>query len=291
MTHRDLFDPIADCLVAEEEFDRAFSCLEAVPRAWIKKNIAQLHTIYSSSSQGWYLQERTWPQGFWTREEVSPVAQVAVSFPYTFNSPAQLVAAVVPPLSLGVQRCCALRVGAGGEPWPHEVLGALELSGVEEVYDTSAEKFREWMESVGADPQLGLVFLEDFSWLGNLECGNFVRLPGVETLGVWFQHDLQWDLVAIRSAHPRARIICGPSEVVEESADCESLHESWSDIMSQAPNGLYIPESMFDLATPHCSRILGPGQEGCWIWPELKIDTFQRRISLLAGDQQSSASF
>jgi len=277
MRTQDPFAPFADCLVSEEAFDWAFSRLGATERAWIKKNIAQLHTLYFDQAGGSSCWERSWSQGFYSRQEKTPCRASAVCFPADFHSPARMVAAVLPPLASGAKRFCAVRVGTGDPSWDPILLGALELAGVEEVYDMDPERYRQWLEMAGGDPSVRLELLEDEQGILDREgglAGGALRLPPVRELGIWFQESGQWDLAALQSAHPGIRLMCGSAEKSCLPQGEKTFLGSLSEFAAQGFDALYVPKHLFREAMAHCCRVLGPGQEGCWIWPEISGQHF-----------------
>ena len=276
---------LSDSLVPESAFDEAFDRLETTDRAWIKKNIAQLHAMYAHGGCTARREERAWSQGFCSREELSPFSRAVVCFPSSLLSSPRLVAAVVPPLAAGVQRVCAVRIGGGGDSWEPRLLGGLELAGVEEVYDPDPERFGQWIKSAAGDPHTRFVFLEGpAEWPAEAfgSCGP-VLLPEVARLGIWFDTDQQWDLEQIRNAHPGAHLLFGGSAAPSAKYPRERVAEgSFDELFAKEPDALFVPPSLFDEALSRCSRVLGPGQEACWIWPELGRETFQRSAVCLS---------
>lgn len=281
----DPFAALSDCLVPESAFDEAFARMEAEERARIKKNVAQLHAMYADCGCAGRREDREWTQGLRSRLLERPFSRAAVCFPDRLQAHPRLTAAVLPPLAAGVTRCCAVRIGEGGAQWPPLLLGALELAGVEEVFDTDRERFRGWLRDLAGDPDTRLVFLEepaaDFG-LGAAG-GGPVLLPEARSLGIWFEEPEQWDLEAIRAAHPRAGLLWGGPAAPEATHPRERVVEGGAEeLFAAEPDALFLPHSLLDQAVARCSRIFGPGQEGCWIWPEMGRETFLRRSVCLS---------
>ena len=288
----DMQDPFAkleeDSLVPESAFDQAFAQIGALDRAWMKQNIAQLHSIHALPGWSTRREDRSWSNGFWSRLEQRPVERTAVCFPSHLLASPRLVAAVLPPLAVGVKRCCAVRVGAKGAAWDPRLLAALELAGMEEVFDPDQETFQAWMGLLGDDPGTRLVFLEDLlpgQDLGT-RSGNPFLLPTVEKIGLWFQEREQWDQERLKASHPRARVYYGGPAAPEAASPREqTLSSSRHDFFAPGFDALYVPPSMFEEALSRCPRVFGPGQEGCWIWPELGREPFlQTRLCLSRSD-------
>ena len=275
----DPFAELSDSLVPESAFDQAFDGLDPVNRAWIKKNIAQLHAMHACSSRLAGRVERDWSQGLWSRQERRPLERAAVCFPSSLLANPRLLAAVLPPLAAGVRRCCAMRIGEAAAPWDPLVLGGLELAGVEEVYALDEENFAAWTEKWAGDGQTRLVFLEGAAprqALGSVS-GGHVLLPEVHRLGIWFEEPGEWDLEILRSFHPRARLLFGGPAAPQAASSREETVETHPEaFFASGCDALYVPSFQFEEAMSRCSRVFGPGQEGCWTWPELEPVTFFR---------------
>lgn len=281
----DPFAELSDWLVPESAFDEAFDRIDPVNRAWIKKNIAQLHTMYSHRECTGRKVDLDWSQGFQSRMEERPFARVAVCFPSHLLASPRLVAAVLPPLAAGVQRCSVVRIGARGEQWEPLLLAALELAGIEEVFDPDPERFQTWVANLGQDSGTRLVFLEEAEAargaVGNY--GGPILLPAVAKLGLWFEEPEQWDLEALRTAHPAAGLLFGGPAAPKAEYPRERVMEGSSEeLFAAGPDALYVPPSLFREASSHCSRVFGPGQEGCWVWPELVPESFLKRTFCLS---------
>ena len=278
--NKDPFAGLNHRLVPEAAFDEAFARIEAMDRAWIKKNISQLHTMYATGGSEFLKVERQWSQGFWTRESLAPLDRVAICFPGSFLSSPRLLAAVLPPLAADIKQCCAIRVGAEDDSWDSRLLGGLELAGVEEVYDASGEDFEAWMQSLMRESAMRAVFLDGLEPPRQYGpgSGGTVYLPAVHRLGVWFQNAEQWDLQAIRAAHPGVRLLLGgPAAPCGDSEREEAVDAVPAEFFALDLDALFVPTFLFQEATAFCRRVFGPGQEGCWIWPELSLDPFLRR--------------
>lgn len=287
----DPFAELSDRLLPESAFDEAFDRVDPVSRAWIKKNISQLHSMYSHGGCPGRRVDLEWSQGFQSRMEERPFAGAAVCFPSRLLASPRLVAAVLPPLAAGVQRCCAVRFGARGEQWDPLLLAALELAGIEEVYEADPEGFQAWVANLGQDSGTRLVFLEEPEAArgAGASCGGPVLLPAVAKLGLWFEEPEQWDLEALRIAHPRAELLVGGPAAPKAEYPRERVVEgSAEELFAAGPDALYVPPSLFREAASRCSRVLGPGQEGCWIWPELAPESFLKRTLCLSQSDSPS---
>lgn len=281
----DPFVGLSSSLVPESAFDEAFDRLEPMDRAWIKKNIAQLHAIYSHGGCTSRREERGWSQGFQSRLKQKPFSRAVVCFSSGFLASPRLVAAVLPSLAAGVPRVCAVRIGGGGASWEPRLLGALELAGVEEVYDPDRQAFRKWAKSMTQDSDTRFVFLEEPAEEHAIGSGGGgpVSLPEVHRLGIWFEHEEGWDLERIRNAHPWAELLFGGPAAPSAEYQRERVVEgSPEELFAAEPDALCVPASLFDEALSRCCRVFGPGQEACWIWPELGRDTFQRSAVCLS---------
>jgi hypothetical protein len=165
------------------------------------------------------------------------------------------------------------------------LLGGLELAGVEEVYDAAGEEFEAWVQTLTGEPSMQAVFLEGLEpqrFYGS-SCSGIVHLPAVQRLGIWFQDAEQWNLPALRMAHPEVRLFFGgPAAPCEASERERAVDASPAEFFAWDLDALFVPSSLFQEATALCRRVFGPGQEGCWIWPELSRDSFLRRTVCLS---------
>ena len=112
------------------------------------------------------------------------------------------------------------------------------------------------------------------------------RLPGVAywepswsgRIGVWNEKSA-CGLTAARFAHPDAQFV-----IYGETCDatqCERGEGDFDRFLTGDYDAVFVPREHVARAANAFSLTLGPGQEGCWIWPDLPADFYVwTRLSL-----------
>lgn len=271
-------DWLAPFLVSDDLFGVAYEATEPERRAWLKSSIARLFAMHGASSETWGRHERQWRQGFVTVAECQPVAWTVIVISQDYVSAPRLLAGLMPALLAGVRNILVVRVGDSA-PWPDPILAALELAGQEAVVNLSEERllslFSE-MQGQGAGRWVFLGSLPHMVSACHSQQNAHIAVwtePVFTAIGVATGQEIDVDLLAW--AHPDMKLV----SVNVENADpddftgfsgCEAFAAFVGD-----------PE-VIDLVPDSVPLMLGPGQEGCWIWPDLEPSFFlQRRLALV----------
>ncbi len=272
-------DRINEFVVDDTLFARAYDALPDHRRALLKTGIARLFDWYGPSRQDSGQATVNWRSGLTSVSRFSPVDFVVVAFDTTLTSPARLLAAVVPALACGVRNVLVVRFG-GGE-WAQSLLTGLELAGQELVADMTPEQVQSLLEDASGAGASGRV-------LGvGMEQGVFRQLRFRSshidfhclhcdrTVPVWMDGAAPFDLEALAFAQPDL-------DISVFGAECETLpgdfcHKSteFNDFLDAVRDVAYTPASHVDEALDRARLVLGPGQEGCWVWPQLRPEHFQ----------------
>lgn len=286
---------VADLAVPDAVFARAYDGLDAVRRAWIKKTVAQVHALVGPMADP--LQERHTGhrQGFGSRSLTRPLDCAVLFLDDTCVSAPQAVAAAVPMLLSGVPNPCAVRV-QGGAPQADDVLAALELAGLETVFHLDEACARRFMTLLVEGGSTVALFQGQGQALDSLRTAAGYAAPplrlwrpfAVERVGVLAGAGRQWDWATLGWAHG-----CAAVDVYGARTAIPGLPPG----ARRRPGGLralldggypvvYVPGEHLDAALGAAPLVLGPGQEGCWVWPGLDARLFQRQSLAMTDGQR-----
>ncbi|MFO8031850.1 MAG: hypothetical protein R6U22_04835 [Desulfohalobiaceae bacterium] len=278
---------LQDCLLPEQSFTEAYLGLQDLERAYLKQCIAQIFAWYGASTALQQEQRLHWEQGFTSLSRSRPWPWVLILVQPGMRAPAPLLAAALPALLAQSKEVIVLQ-SAEQASWTPAQLCGLELAGLELVGAAASTLQQELLQGLQEQNGPGLV-LElghgqkglGFSYsLGSR--GQYLALSVPLQAGIWQDSTVQWDLQALRTAHPdlelescRPRVESGPGpgEAPETSGAEGFLQKGWE--------LLFLPDSMQGQALEHARLVLGPGQEACWIWPGLEACLFQSRALAL----------
>lgn len=260
-------------LVQDAVFGTAYECVAAEQRAWLKTAIAVLHTIQGDNAVTWGRQERHWRQQYVSVAESRPVDWCLLLLDESSLSPVRLLASLMPAVLAGVRDILVVRAGHGD--WPAPVLAALELAGQELAADVEAQQLERLLHSL-CDRSVGCGRIVAMGNTGAIlpSCvqeASHIRVwqePRACNLAVARDADMDIDL--LHWAHPDLALV----EVDTEFQDVLPTVEQCAAFAG--------PSHLLDVVPDSYPLMLGSGQEGCWIWPDLAPDWFMlRRISLL----------
>lgn len=280
---------IEDRLVDDGRFAAAYDALSDQQRGACKLAIARLEALYGGAAPGRVLQHvETKGTTHVTLREPAPWALFLLG--QDFVSPARLLAALMPAVLAGVPNILVCRVRGGVTPatMPAAILAALELSGQELVADLTPRDARKLVEHVCEHMVKGrILFLGSFlGWdallLAASRAGHLCRIEhdtpriAVSPAALPFYGEEAdatpdgafWPSFGfIHFAHPDA-------EIVKLDADAVPGAEEYSCVLC----GEEEVESWL-LSAP---LALTPGEEACWICPDLAPDFFtQTRRALV----------
>ncbi len=271
-------------LVPDEVFAAAYAALPGARRAWLKKTIAQVHTLAGPMRDPRETGLTEHRQGFVSRRESLPLADAVLFLDETCTSAAMAVAAAVPMLLSGVARPCAVRLGQG-EPVADEVLAGLELAGLETVFHLDEAAARKFMEHFTSGPGAAALFQGQGPALTQLRTAAGYAAPPlriwkpftVDSVGVFAGAGTDWDFELLAWVHPCARIeVHGLRTAVPGlPPQCARARGGFEAMLGAGHAALYVPAARLDEAAGAARLVLGPGQEGCWAWPGLATDFFR----------------
>ncbi len=266
-------DWLEPLLVSDDVFGSAYEAVDPQARAWMKTAIATQHACHGARSVQWGRQEQHWRQGFVTVGESRPVAWTVLLLSESSVSAIRMLAGLMPALLAGVSDVLVVRVADEATPWPQDLLAALELAGQELAVTLPSGRVADLAASM-AEQGAG-------RWLC-LGAPAASLLPVQESPQQAIWREPQHAALAVAGdvvdtsllawAHPDLRLerLSGGDETL--TAALES-----GDYAAFAGDTEFL-----DVVPDSVPLMLGPGQEGCWLWAGLAPDWFlQHRISLV----------
>ncbi len=103
-----------------------------------------------------------------------------------------------------------------------------------------------------------------FCWQGGLP----------KEIGVW-NDPCSFDLDVLAWAHPQARLKIWE----EDSTDNREASQRFEAFLAQGCELLCVPPDKAQAALDRAEVVIGPGGEGCWVWPDLSPDLFRSRCA------------
>lgn len=273
--------------VSDAHLARAYSRTGDRGRAFLKSSIAML---YESLEPGAPTDRKTvkrFRSGLVQRREHSSRPWYLLVLGSEVTSGPQVLAALMPAVVRRIPLIGVLRPRSR-PGWAPEVLAALELCGVERIYTPPRAMIGDYIaflaETCGRG---GLACLGSAVFWGrvaplvqSLRCGPSLWLEPPAALGVWTEPGLDWNIPAIRFAHPQAALTAyGPGEDIGlPRAVAESDFEAFQNAGFSA---VYAPAGR----RPASARLrLGPGLEAFWGWPEDFSDLLERQRLVYSKD-------
>ncbi|WP_243546571.1 hypothetical protein [Pseudodesulfovibrio tunisiensis] len=261
-------------------FALAYGDIPAEKRALIKTSIARLYDWYGPCRHVGLEENRRFPAGFTASSRMEPVEFAVVLFDSSILSPARLLAGIVPAIAAGIRDVVAVRVGKGG-PWRKAVLTGLELVGQEFVADLTELQTKRLFSELrdtgrpGAVTVLGpkaaaikTVELQAASRI------SFWRPRYRRAATVWMDDENTFDLEALAFMHPDIIFSVFGTEVELPADNFSYEGNGFDDCLDSIMDVAYMPIARADVAQSRAKLTLCPGQEGCWVWPDLHLDHF-----------------
>ncbi|MBG0789243.1 MAG: hypothetical protein H0S80_01970 [Desulfovibrionaceae bacterium] len=268
---------INEFAVADERFAHAYETVPGHRRALLKTAIARLFEWYGPSRTTARRLAEEWRGGFASVQDTVPADYAVVVFDASLVSPARLLAAVVPALSCGVENVLAVRLGTG--EWSAPVLAGLELAGQELVAEMDADRLKGLFEELDASGAKGAV-------LGlELPQGVFraLRFPTRRiaftclrcdrSVPVWMDPEEPFDLEALAFSHPDLDFAVHGAEAALPAGFSRG-GKDFQGFLDSIREVACAPASRVGEALDRARLVLGPGQEGCWVWPQLRPGHF-----------------
>lgn len=272
---------IADLVPGDEVFARAYDQIPDHNRAWMKTAIARLYDWYGPRKVESGEFQQQWRADFTTRTRFQTVDFAVVLFDDSLLSSSRLLAALIPALAGGVKHVLAARV-ASDMPWPNSILTGLELGGQElvaNVTEVQARRlFNELRETglTGAvtvlGPRAAVIKTTELQAASRI---SFWRPRFSRAASVWMEEADSFDLEALAFTHPDIVFSVFGVEVEMPADNFSYEGDSFSECVDAIVDVAYLPEERANCALSKARLVLGPGQEGCWIWPDLHPEHFQ----------------
>lgn len=276
----------------DSAFAAAYDVVSAEQRAWLKTAIARLHIWYGENKTASIDRVAAWRQGFISEERVEPLSWALVALEPDFRSPSRLLAAILPPLLAGVEQVLVARVHDGRKdhkPWPARLLTACELAGQELALDLTREQMGALAKTLAEDSGAGLVLsLEEgrdpdnpaVAWLPveARKAGVAVWRPRWDgRIGIWAPARADWNWEALAWSHPDAELEVWGAKRKGLPKAVTMRKGNIGDFLGQSYCAAFVPSDGQAEALDGIPLVLGPGHEGCWLWPDLEAGLCRRR--------------
>ncbi len=267
---------LQDHLTDEALFVEAYDQATPRRRAWMKTCISRLHAWCGEELSTAGDRRTKWKQGFSSREFVRPLDWALVLLGPAEASPVRVLAAGLPALFAGVADVSVVRVGEQGLPWAPDLLAALELAGLETVACLEAEKLGQLIEESsghGAVVSLGPAAPK------GLVAHGFWSPRRPTSVGVWFDsNEIPPDLERLAWAHPDIPIeVWSTTGTPKLPRGLKARTGDFKEFLGAGHFAAVAPQRLANTAQEHFPLVLGPGSEGCWLWPGLDMGFFQYR--------------
>ncbi|MGE4422669.1 MAG: hypothetical protein AB7D39_10260 [Pseudodesulfovibrio sp.] len=267
-------DLIGESLVDDALFAAAYEESTDGERALMKTCIARLYDWYGPRKDTAREVAERWRGGFASVRRSAPVDFALVLFDGTFASPARLLAALVPAMACGVQNVLAVRMD-GGEDWAHPLLTAMELAGQELVADLTGEGVSSLLRNL-SDAGASVAVI-DFAGRPGLCEGRSrvaVHSPAFDRSAVLFLDDGEtFDLDALAFIHPDTAFTAFGADVPLPDGFVRG-DGGFSAFLDAVRDVAFVPADRANDTLGRARLVLAPGQEGCWVWPELHPEFF-----------------
>ncbi len=280
-----------DFIPDDELFARAYADISDQNRAWLKTGISRLYDCYGPRKDLGGVDLRRWRSGFETMQSYDAVDFAVVLFDNSLLSPARLLAALVPALAGGVKNVLAARVGEAG-PWRKAVLTGLELAGQELVIDITDVQARQLFNELretnlsGAvmvlGPRAAVIKTSELQAASRI---SFYRPRFSRAATIWMDDENTFDLETLAFIHPDIIFSVFGAEPTLPADNFSYEGEQFQDCIDAIMDVAYLPADRVTSALTKAKVVLGPGQEGCWVWPDLHPEHFQfHRTAWTIGD-------
>jgi hypothetical protein len=206
-------------------------------------------------------------------------------------SPVQVAAAALPFMFSGVRQVAAVRVGPGGEG-PDDILAALELCGVEQVFALGVGDASECLAGALEDADCACLLL-GCGKLG-LQRPESVRAfvwekPEAGRFAVLSDPDGCFDYEVMAWAHPHARFTVFGDEQADLPDNFSCEEGGFEAMIATRPEAVFACTALPEDSLLQLPLVLGPGQEGCFFWPDL-LDRRIAKTSLFVLDEAEPGS-
>jgi hypothetical protein len=252
-------------LVDDERFGSAYAAVADEKRAILKTLISRLWDWSCPERFVASSRERIGKDGWTAGEEWSPADWTVFVCGADLDSPARLLAAIIPAIAAGVREILVVRDEQS--PWPDSLLVALELAGVELVGEMPCDRMQQLLSHMAAGCGQGrLVLLGDV----DAEVDEALRpvfLPAHGDGVIVAGSDVFPDISLLRFAHPSLALrVYGDMPVPEDDSVQPGLGRWQDDCAAVA----FVDNSHVQEAAGCFPLVFGVGSEFCWVWPWLR---------------------
>ncbi|TVM35110.1 histidinol dehydrogenase [Oceanidesulfovibrio marinus] len=277
-----------DAALSDTPFAEAFDAVGDSRRALLKTAIARLTTVYGASAIAFSSESQGYSNGFTLSRHVRPAHCAFIVIDEHFASPSALLAALMPALLAGVPDVAVVRIaGKKAKQWPDSLLCAMELAGQELAVDVTMESFHTLladMSGSGVTCRLVLLGRRSQKLIAALaaQCNHdmeFRFLSEPSSLAAWFDHSFDYEAAAW--AHPNAVRTCWVTDDDVEAPGWDCVHGSWDEFVVQRNDAWLVPVDHLAGLHGAVDVILGPGEEGSWLYPELNLGYFLHHVVAL----------
>lgn len=274
--------------VTDAAFAAAYGRVPDRQRAWMKTGLAAMFAACGGPMAAYRREEAGLGHDLRFCREESPLDFALVVCGPEMLSPMRLVAAVLPALCARVPEIAVVRVGAR---WPHPLLTALELCGVETACRAGVRSMMELYAGL-VDKGTGAVVLMDRVAPPKTALAGTIRLLQLQfsgKIGVLADADAPLDTEALVFSHPDAAFVVHDGETscvppfVAASSDLDATGSFGYDAVCG-------DVSRLTAAFPTVPLVLGPGRETFWLWPTLPVTAFCRQRLMASVDHRACAS-
>lgn len=275
-------------LIDSREFSRAYNNISSTKRALLKKQISELTKWYNFYKYALDKEEKTlyWTQNWVTRVYKRPLDSVFIGLFEEFASPALLLSAVLPPKIAGVNKVRVFKYTKNRHPWADSLLLALELAGIQEVYNFSVPEVKDLLKEIQRyGIEYGWISFEqpqDFNYTllgeGYLFGTEVIPLVVPRKCGIWIEGPDLPDFESLEFAHPRidCEIWSGKDQVLNDLPDNFARKDgSWEEFCQKDFDLVWAPKHLHREVVSKFPVVLSSGQESSWIWRGLGLERFQ----------------
>ncbi len=282
----------------DTHFYQAYESVSAGRRAWLKQCIAWLHAWHGEDRAPLRERQVTLAQGLCGVERSKPLTFAVILADADFTSPVRCLAALLPALLAGVENVLVLRVrrGRSPQPWPDALLTALELAGQELVSELSLPQIRNLLEWLGDSGHPGAVVSLSRDPLSGKGCPicllaesrssvRFWQPDWNGELGIWAGDSCPWDLDTLGWAHGDTQLHLWGAKGPVPGERFERRSGSFDDFLAHGYRAAFVPRDRRPAVLESVPLIMGPGLEGCWLWPGLTPGFFRSLTAAWEGRQ------
>ncbi len=278
----DIFSHFEPYLVHDDAMARAYEHITDRERAWMKKQIAHLCACYTPADT--LVQECiSQTLGGLSRRTIStPLDFVGAILDGNHFAWNKILALLVPGIMYNASQIGILILADSSDHIEPELLTALELAGIEDIYCLPRENVPDLFQILTQENK-GHLFVSqaltshiqpDVKGVGR--CG-FTPLPREPKLkaGIWAGPNQDWDWDTISWANPDVEFVVSGENSGHAPQGFKSLDLDRSEFINLDLDVFYGPAELFR----ECQAPLGlsPGMESCWVWPGITPELFLHR--------------